>query len=564
MGTVSAGISGSEGGMEGVPPKSRAAGAFGGRNWLTAGTAPLLFALFPLLDLYLRNLAELPAASILMPGLVAASVVIVLEVTLLALSRSPHRVALALSFSAIVFFFGHLMLDRYRLILGPLDDPRLRLGLWVGMTAPLAWGAALATGVGPATTAVLNRIGLVLIVMPVFVHFGEIRTRITGAMSNAGGVLPPAPIERRPTVNPDVDGPDIYVLLLDEYGRDDVLREFYDYDNSPFLRELESRGFVVARESYSPYNVTLLTVPSVLNFGYIHEMIGDPVLPARSMATLERAEAFRLAEAAGYRVITLLPYQAKLREHLEDRLWPAVAEEDAATILEGGFVHLISRVTPLGDALSIVEGMRAGEAEIRMPKKATDTLRALEALPEIAALPSRTFVYAHLMSPHGPCYFNADGTVRPLGKAGRGGAGGPKDIRAQYVDEIQGLNRHVLGAIDGIIERSATPPVILIFGDHGPRPGLTFRHWREFTIDQLIDAGNIHLKEQLGILSAALLPGHAEAVPPTVSSINLLREVFSFYLGYDLPPLEERSFYHRIEDFTDYREVTARLPPRGA
>ena len=37
--------------------------------------------------------------------------------------------------------------------------------------------------------------------------------------------------------------PDIYYIILDRYANVDTLRELYDFDNEPFLRELEARGF---------------------------------------------------------------------------------------------------------------------------------------------------------------------------------------------------------------------------------------------------------------------------------------------------------------------------------
>jgi hypothetical protein len=35
--------------------------------------------------------------------------------------------------------------------------------------------------------------------------------------------------------------PDVYIIIMDAYTRDDVLREFHEYDNSPFLDSLKAR-----------------------------------------------------------------------------------------------------------------------------------------------------------------------------------------------------------------------------------------------------------------------------------------------------------------------------------
>ena len=43
--------------------------------------------------------------------------------------------------------------------------------------------------------------------------------------------------------------PDIYYIILDAYGRADVLKDLYNYDNSQFVDWLNQKGFYVARES---------------------------------------------------------------------------------------------------------------------------------------------------------------------------------------------------------------------------------------------------------------------------------------------------------------------------
>jgi hypothetical protein len=43
--------------------------------------------------------------------------------------------------------------------------------------------------------------------------------------------------------------PDIYYIILDGYGREDVIEEFFDYDNSPFISYLEDLGFYIASVS---------------------------------------------------------------------------------------------------------------------------------------------------------------------------------------------------------------------------------------------------------------------------------------------------------------------------
>jgi hypothetical protein len=51
----------------------------------------------------------------------------------------------------------------------------------------------------------------------------------------------------------------------------------------------------------------------------------------------------------------------------------------------------------------------------------------------------------------------------------RPGMDPPFEVLArQYIDQVQGLNRHVLEAVDRILNTADSPPVIAIVSDHGP------------------------------------------------------------------------------------------------
>lgn len=85
-------------------------------------------------------------------------------------------------------------------------------------------------------------------------------TTLPGIVS---GIPTAAAIERAPVQG--AGGPDIYYIVLDGYGRADVLEELYGHDNGPFLDGLRDRGFYVADEAYSNYAVTPLSLAGTLN-----------------------------------------------------------------------------------------------------------------------------------------------------------------------------------------------------------------------------------------------------------------------------------------------------------
>ncbi len=96
----------------------------------------------------------------------------------------------------------------------------------------------------------------------------------------------------------DGELPNIYYIILDGYARDDVLQEYFDFDNRPFVKELEKRGFYVARQSTSNYMLTFLSLTSSLDMRYL-DMYLDHLDP-RSRAQVPLHEVLWNNRAGAY------------------------------------------------------------------------------------------------------------------------------------------------------------------------------------------------------------------------------------------------------------------------
>lgn len=100
--------------------------------------------------------------------------------------------------------------------------------------------------------------------------------------------------------------PDIYYIILDGYGRADMLQAIYGFDNSSFVNALKQRGFVVASQSQSNYPRTLLSLSSSLNMQYLDTMssaMGDSDLWWPVMDTVHHSEVRRTLENRGYKTV---------------------------------------------------------------------------------------------------------------------------------------------------------------------------------------------------------------------------------------------------------------------
>src|SRR5262249_55628409 len=150
------------------------------------------------------------------------------------------------------------------------------------------------------------------------------------------------------------------------------------------------------------------------------------------------------------------------------------------------------------------------------------------------------FVFAHILSPHPPFIFAADGTPAPISKATRrvmlandigGTSEADREIVARaYREQVQFVTPRVPQAIATILARSSTPPIIVLQSDHGS--------------DMLLDWSRpspMGAWERTAILNAYYVPpGIRAKLYPRISPVNTFRVLFGYYFTgrYDLLPDE--------------------------
>ena len=90
-------------------------------------------------------------------------------------------------------------------------------------------------------TSALNLIGMLALIFPLYqiVSFEVKPSMQIGRTPEARLLVDVA----NPDLPPGESQPDIYYIILDTYTRADTLSEFFSYDNTSFISELESRGF---------------------------------------------------------------------------------------------------------------------------------------------------------------------------------------------------------------------------------------------------------------------------------------------------------------------------------
>ncbi|HYC31532.1 MAG TPA: sulfatase-like hydrolase/transferase, partial [Gemmatimonadales bacterium] len=334
---------------------------------------------------------------------------------------------------------------------------------------------------------------------------------------------------------------DVYVLVLDQYANQDVLREFYGYDNGPFLDSLRALGFHVPAVSRSNYTHTMLSIPSMLNAAHLTPVaaeqgrkVTDPTIP--NYLTQHSRVATYLQER-GYRYV-----------FFPSRWWLATSGSPWADVepqVWGG--------TSLLRALGRTELRRSLLRSSVVPERLVGTLehdadhvrRTLRAVADARRFGSPVFVVAHIISPHPPYAVTA--SCEPSPKA------------TTYLAQLECVNRQILDLAGELIRSSPVAPIIVLQGDHGSKS----RRFSDYPSAAAVPADAA--RERFGAFGAYYLPnGGANAFGDTVTVVNVLGNVLRYYFGARLPRAADDQYLSVDRAPFDFRRVdpAGLTPPR--
>ncbi|MHB9108998.1 MAG: sulfatase-like hydrolase/transferase [Armatimonadota bacterium] len=503
---------------------------------------PALAGISPVLFLYAQNREQLRLSELWPPLLIALGISLALFVLWRLILRNTERAsALVFTWAACFWSTGFLTKVLHWLsadTLAPRQQHLLLLGLMV-LLALLALLLLLRRPDVPREISVALQVMTAVLLGFALVNILPHEMSRTVAASHRTRAVEEVRLEKSGIQ------PNVVHIILDAYGRADILQTRYGLDNEPFLRGLEERGFHVFRNARANYNLTPLCLSSTLNMRYIEGVQAKPgdFRPLQEMIRYSRVR--RLLQERGYRFVSF------------ESGWFASEVQDADEYRAGtsGMTPFHSGVldmTPVPTAMKTlgVNGLDYYALQRRR------IIAEFSDLPRVSDLDRPVYVLAHVMCPHPPFMFLRDGTPtqpdRPFNEADgshfRKIGGTKEEYRDGYREQVQFVNHSVLGMLDRLQRRMTRPTVIIIHGDHGPGMGFDWDH-----------AQTSDYRERLGVLAAISLPdGDYSGLTDTTTPVNLYRIVFSRYFSADLPPLPNHSYVTDWQHLYTHLEIDQR------
>jgi len=467
---------------------------------------PFLFAIFPLISLFSHNIAELPIISpdsinlICNPAIIAIFFVILFLVIFTIILKDSYKAAILVSVAIIIFFsYGHLIKIISKSIGLDIcflseESKFVFLKYYISICAVLLVFIAYIlyrffSNIF-ALTRIFNIISITLLIIPFIniICYGIGRIHFSHIFDNGKIEISENNVKAINRL------PDIYYIILDGYCSDEVLNNYYHYNNQEFINFLKKKNFYIASKSKSNYAFTLLSVASSLNFEYLDRLnkkLGSSKDLTIPLKMIRNNKTSRFLKTKGYKFIHMGCFTSER--------------------YSGIFVDLLIQTTMAEPFLS-----RFGYD--RFTDKRNYVFYQFSRLAQLHKMKEPFFVYAHILLPHSPYVFGANGE-----KIAKEDNCSEEEINAYYVNQVSYVNKQVEKLVEEILSNSDRSPVIILQADHGQ--------------------GNNRVA-RMSILNAYYFPeGEDKALYEHITPVNTFRIILNRYFGTDYKLLDDHSYF---------------------
>jgi hypothetical protein len=330
----------------------------------------------------------------------------------------------------------------------------------------------------------------------------------------------------------DKEKPDIFFVVLDEYTSSEGLTKYFGFDNHRIDSLFDSKDFFVSTGSRSNYNMTAFSISSTLNYEYLDLKKSDSVyyndIFLRGIETFKRNRLTPYLADQGYEIINYGCFD------LENAVTPTYTFFNDLARLMIDNQTLFTRINrDIGWKFRFTNVLTKETRIPRSYKKGKrdhifrNNFNADNLLKEMSRKGDRPrFIYAHLILPHDPYYFDSSGnfvsdTLLIQGKLNKEKA---------YINQLKYCNKILEKMISASVLKTGRERVVVIESDHG----FGYHDNPAFSERELSNLNAYFFSDK-----------NYQSLYPTISPVNTFRIILNKYFCNDLPLLKDSSFFMR-------------------
>lgn len=320
------------------------------------------------------------------------------------------------------------------------------------------------------------------------------------------------------TVTLEGEKPNVYYMIVDEYGGTENLSRYYDYDNHEFLDKLREQGFNVSDTTKNTESIwTMTLVPNLLNMDYVVEDTSE-----NKSAYMDRSNLVEIFRGNGY--------QVNLIDHVN-----FVGTSGCRVLSPRQYPDSISKYLFRNSVLSQIPQLRRKMDQLLgLPNdfERGKTLQVLFGLMETATdyvEEGPTLTISYVQCPHYPFLFDAEGNIKPQ----------KPDFQDKsiYLNQLRYVSSVLEQSVENILRKDPNS-IIVIQSDHGARyPGQMLLYHGGPDYDPVLETPYMQ-----NALDCVYVGGKALDIQG-LSGINTWRTVLNAQFGTDFPMLEQPEGY---------------------
>jgi hypothetical protein len=308
-------------------------------------------------------------------------------------------------------------------------------------------------------TRLLNVLLLVYIVYDIAILFWQAASVEKAKTMTPAVMIAPVPAS--------VQKPEVYLILLDEYMGATGLREYFDYDNTPFESSLTQKGFYVCGKPVSNYSYTVYSMASLFNMRYIDSTDFGPRrkdVYKRMTSLINNNATCAYFNQLQYAINNLSPFMlAGEKPKTSFQFVP----HDIQLITDKTAYSRIIKKLPYGDFLADYK-LKWLSKQLYQYIDADNESLMRSAITIAKAGKSRpAFTYVHLIMPHRPYIYDSTGRAPEFLSSGNQNRRAVKDNL--YLQYLIYTNKRILQFVEDLMLATQGKAVILVMSDHGYR-----------------------------------------------------------------------------------------------
>jgi hypothetical protein len=490
---------------------------------------PFLFTFSPILFLFIANVEQLYPIDLFLPTFLVLLPAIVLWIALTFFFKNTNKSGLIVSLTVLSFFSYGRIFKIFSESFPSFDIPH-----WIFLI-PFLLIIILSFLYCLKTTRTLNNVTPILNVISITLIVFLSIPLITYDFFPQYDFKDDISISTEFILSDNLDTyPDIYYIILDEYGGAEILNDSFNYNNHEFINFLDSNGFHILKQTTSNYPISFLSISSALNMQYVNfltEEVGIESKDRRLAYDLfHNNRLMQLFESNGYSTVNFNSGWGPTKAL-------KIADQNLCTTTS--FLNSEFFVS-----LMINSMLNPVHVDLFLPIVRERVTCAFSELPELQFQTEKPlFVLAHIMLPHGPYVWGPNGEYQKINTLSNLEVVEDKE---GYVDQLIFTNKMVQEMLKKIIENDKRSEIIIIQSDHGVAIPMD---WEKPTEQMQY--------ERLSNINYIMLPDvNDNLLEDALTPVNVFRVLLNTYFNTDFKLLEDRVYYSGYIKPFNFTEIT--------